>query len=210
MPPLEYAQPAGPALSRPNRSSCATTAGARSRNRSGVSPPPSPPDATEYANKPWDGLDTASDLWRITPKLHASLASEILSLRRELESTCHLVEDLKTKLAIVKNENENLTQQLFASAREALNAKHQTQQLQNSMYEALEAVVMESDAQNATAEWIKRELDAIRKQSRRQDDDAERRPWIWKRVNDKWETSGGSLSGEQTSPSLCSGPLSMR
>ena len=123
-----------------------------------MSPLPILPNTTEFTEEPGNGLHRAFDLLRIIPKLHASLASEIIVLRRELESTSQLAENLKTSLATAKQENESPRQQLSASAKEGLTVKHQIQQLQNSMYEMFEAVAKGKDTKSATTEEISGQL----------------------------------------------------
>ena len=187
MPPLEHASQAPRCLYSIDRSSRSATACSRSHKSSVLSPPPILPDAIEFTEDPRNGQDKAFDLLRMTPKLHASLVSEILSLRRALQSTGHLVEDLKTRLATAKEENEHLRQQLAASAKEALTKKRQIQQVQNSAYEALEAVAKGRTAKSATTEEIKGQLHATRTPERRQRDDVARSQSVLKRVEDKGE-----------------------
>lgn len=182
-----------PGFLRSKRSSRATTAGStRSREQSG-SPPPLPPDATEYADKTRDGRYSALDPRRFTPTLHANLVSEILSLRRELDSKNNLVENLETTLATAKTDNDQLSEQLSRSVREVRSAKQQVAQMESGTLEALDAMGKERDAANSAAQDIKSKLETFQKQNRRQDEDAVRTQSIWEREKDQWESERRQL-----------------
>ncbi|QIW99615.1 hypothetical protein AMS68_005133 [Peltaster fructicola] len=179
-----------PAFIRSKRSSRATTIGSRSREQSS-SPPPLPPDPSE--DRARDGKYTALDPRRFTPTLHASLVAEILSLRRELDSKNHLVENLETGLATAKNDNEKLEQQLSASAKEVRVARSQVQQMETGTYEALEALAKERNTAQALSGDLRLKLDVAHKKAKLQDDDAVRTQAIWEREKDSWENERRQL-----------------
>ena len=182
-----------PGYLRSKRSSRATTAGStRSRERS-ATPPPLPPDATEYADKSREGRYSALDPRRFTPTLHASLVSEILSLRRELDSKNNLVENLETSLASAKNDNETLSQELTTNAKEVRNARQQMAQMESGAYEALETMVKERDGAIASLQELKERLEVTQKKTRGQDEDAERTQSIWEREKEQWDNERRQL-----------------
>lgn len=182
-----------PGFLRSKRSSRATTAGSTRSREQSASPPPLPPDAVEYADKNRDGRYTALDPRRFTPTLHASLVSEILSLRRELDSKNHLVENLETSLASAKNDNETLSAELTTSAKEVRTAKQQVAQMESGTYEALEALVKERDNANASLQEMKARLEATQKKTRGHDEEAERTQTIWEREKEQWENERRQL-----------------
>ena len=118
--------------------------------------PPLPPDTAETPDK---SKYSALDPRRFTPTLHASLVSEILNLRRELDSKNHLVENLETTLSTVKAENDTLNAQLSESAREVRKAKQQVEQMEKGTFDAVEVLVQERDGAKAALEDLRGKLD---------------------------------------------------
>jgi hypothetical protein len=182
-----------PGFLRSKRSSRATTAGSSRSREQSASPPPLPPDATEYAEKSREGRYSALDPRRFTPTLHASLVSEILSLRRELDSKNNLVENLETSLASAKSDNETLSQELTTNAKEVRNAQQQMAQMESGAYEALENMVKERDGAIASLEELKGRLEVTQKKTRGQDKDAERTQSIWEREKEQWDNERRQL-----------------
>lgn len=174
-----------PSFIRSKRSSRATTVGS-SRDQSN-SPPPLPPDATDVAEKARDGRYTALDPRRFTPTLHASLVSEILNLRRELDSKNNLVENLEGSLLEVKDENESLSSQLSERAKEVKRAKQQVAQIEQGTYTAVEDLAKARDLAVSGIDELKAKLESAQKQARRQDEDAERTQRIWTSEKESWD-----------------------
>lgn len=167
-----------PNFIRSKRSSRATTA-ASSREQS-ASPPPLPTEVPDLGDKVRDGrLSAAVDPRRFTPTLHASLVSEILNLRRELDSKNHLVENLETSLSSIKSENDVLETKLSDSQREVRKAKNAVQQMEKGTYDAVEELVKDRDATRAANDDLRIKLEALQKKVRQQDEDAVRTQTIW-------------------------------
>ena len=158
-----------------------------------ASPPPLPPDTTEYQEKARDGRYTALDPRRFTPTLHASLVSEILNLRRELDSKNNLVENLETSLSTAKTENDDLTEKLSEHAKEVRKAKLQTQQLEKGTYEAVEELAKERDLAMRNLDELRSRLDVAQKTSKQQDEDAERTQQIWEAEKERWDNERRQL-----------------
>jgi len=182
-----------PGFLRSKRNSRATTIGSARSREASASPPPLPADATDYADKPQGGRYGSLDPRRFTPTLHASLVSEILSLRRELDSKNNLVENLETSLATAKTDNEALSEELTTSAKEVRNAKQQVAQMESGTYEALETMVKERDNANAALQELKAKLEMTQKKTKGQDEDAERTQTIWEREKEQWENERRQL-----------------
>ena len=104
------------------------------------SPPPLPSDF--YAETEDDTANNEGihflDPRRFTPTLHANLVSEILNLRRELDSKHKFIEDVESNLHTARTENDSLVKQLSSTAKDNRVAKRQLQHFENEMLAALE------------------------------------------------------------------------
>lgn len=178
-----------PDFIRSKRSSRATMA---SSSRE-ATPPPLPPDALDLKNKQNESRFGAMDPRRFTPTLHASLVSEILNLRRELDSKNNLVENLEQSLSSAKAENDSANAQLSHNAREVRKAKLQVQQMEKGTYDAVEGLAKERDAALVSAEEFKAKIEASQKTIRRQDQDAERALRIWESEKERWDNERRQL-----------------
>lgn len=179
-----------PGFIRSKRSSRATPGSSREQSSS---PPPLPPDTVDIQDKSKDGRYGALDPRRFTPTLHASLVSEILNLRRELDSKNNLVENLETSLANVKNENETLSEQLSQHSKDVRKAKLEVQQIEKGTYDAVEDLVKERDVAITSVDDLRNKLDAVQKTIRRQDEDAERTQRIWEAEKESWDNERRQL-----------------
>ena len=146
-----------PAFIRSKRSS-RVTLGESSREDSN-SPPPLPQDTLDVQEKPRDGRYASLDPRRFTPTLHASLVSEILSLRRDLDSKNNLVENLETSLAESKNDNDVLSKQVADGVRDIRKARQQVRDMEAGAYAAVEDLVKERDAAIANVEELRVKLE---------------------------------------------------
>jgi hypothetical protein len=182
-----------PGFLRSKRNSRATTIGSARSREASSSPPPLPADASDYADKPREGRYGSLDPRRFTPTLHANLVSEILTLRRELDSKNNLVENLETSLATAKTDNEILSEELTTSAKEVRHAKQQVAQMESGTYEALETMVKERDNANEALQELKAKLEMTQKKTKGQDEDAERTQTIWQREKEQWENERRQL-----------------
>jgi hypothetical protein len=150
------------------------------------SPAPFPPDPKDGAEQTNDDDNILLDPRRFTPTLHASLVSEILNLRRELDSKHKYVEDLETNLHNVRNENDTLTSQLSTSSKENRAVKRQLQQLENGTLSALEEIAGERDKTKEANADLKERLEATQKKLRGQEDDSTRVHDMWAHEKEVW------------------------
>lgn len=151
------------------------------------SPPPLPPNP--YPESEDDANNekiSILDPRRFTPTLHANLVSEILNLRRELDSKHKFIEDVETSLHAARTENDSLVKQLSSAAKDGRNAKRQLQHFENEMLAALEEIAGERDKVKDTNADLKTKLEAAEKRSRSQDDDSTRVHDMWAREKDVW------------------------
>ncbi|KAL6710589.1 hypothetical protein ACN47E_008637 [Coniothyrium glycines] len=157
------------------------------------SPAPLPPD-------PRNGHDDAAndenisilDPRRFTPTLHANLVSEILNLRRELDSKHKFIEDLEVNLHTVRTDNDSLSKQLSSSVKESKAAKRQLQHFETETLAALEEIASERDKSKATNVDLKEKLEAAQKKVRCQESDSTR-------VHDMWAGEKEAWAGEKRS-----------
>ncbi|CAA9957080.1 Mcp5-PH multi-domain protein [Pyrenophora teres f. maculata] len=152
------------------------------------SPPPLPPDpcftsSDDFAN---DENISILDPRRFTPTLHANLVSEILNLRRELDSKHRFIDDLESNLQATRTDNDALTKQLSAAAKENKQVKRQLQHFENETLAALEEIAEERDKSKAVNADLREKLAAAEKRTRTQDDDSTKVHDMWAREKDQW------------------------
>jgi hypothetical protein len=151
------------------------------------SPPPLPPDtgfnSDDAAN---DETISILDPRRFTPTLHANLVSEILNLRRELDSKHRFIEDLEDNLQTARTDNESLTKQLSSSTKEGKSVKRQLQHFENETLAALEEIAGERDKMKEANVDLREKLAAAEKKSRSQDDDSTKVHDMWAQEKEAW------------------------
>ncbi|KAH3919675.1 hypothetical protein HBI56_029760 [Parastagonospora nodorum] len=151
------------------------------------SPAPLPPDPSISTD---DSANNESisvlDPRRFTPTLHANLVSEILNLRRELDSKHRFIEDLETNFNAVRDDNDSLSKQLSSATKESRNAKRQLQHFEQETLAALEEIAGERDKMKEVNADLKVKLEAAQKKSRSQDDDSSRVHDMWAREKEAW------------------------
>ncbi|GAB7365787.1 hypothetical protein MBLNU230_g7121t1 [Neophaeotheca triangularis] len=182
-----------PGYIRSKRASRTTQASSTRSREASVSPPPLPPDTTELNDQPRDGRYNGVDPRRFTPTLHASLVSEILNLRRELDSKNSLVENLETNLSSARNDCDALNDELGIRSKEARLAKQRAEQLEEGTDEIVTVLTQERDAANGTLEDLRGKLDAAQKKLRRQDEDVLRTQVICEQDKESWESERRQL-----------------
>ena len=153
------------------------------------------PASAPLPQDPRDAMDNNStndenisvlDPRRFTPTLQANLVSEILSLRRELDSKHKFIEGLETNFHTARTENESLTEQLSASAKEGRTVRRQLQQLENGTLSALEEIAGERDKVKEANVDLKEKLEAMQKKLRSQENDSTRVHDMWAREKEVW------------------------
>lgn len=158
------------------------------------SPPPLPPSL--YPETEDDANNEAISILdprRFTPTLHANLVSEILNLRRELDSKHRFIEDVETNLHTARTENDSLMKQLSSTSKDSRAAKRQLQHFENEMLSTLEEIAGERDKLKDVNADLKTKLEAAEKRSRSQDDDSTRIHDMWSREKDVWAVEKRTL-----------------
>jgi len=163
------------------------------------SPPPMPsrgdsyfPENTEK-DVTQDEKISILDPRRFTPTLHASLISEILSLRREVESKNALVLSLEENLDGSKNDNSHLNDTLALNSQESRALKRQIELLEGGTLSALEDIAKERDQAVENLADTRKRLEITQKKIRSQEDDAARSHSLWDGDKQKWESEKRNL-----------------
>jgi hypothetical protein len=128
-----------------------------------------------------------TDPRRFTPTLHASLVSEILNLRRELDSKHKFIEDLEGNLKVARDEKEELAEKYSQTDKDRRQVKRQFQQLEHGTLAALEELAKDRDGAKESNVDLKNKLEASQKKVKTQEEDAERRHSIWEKEKHSWE-----------------------
>ncbi|KAL8681300.1 MAG: hypothetical protein Q9186_002564 [Xanthomendoza sp. 1 TL-2023] len=130
---------------------------------------------------------SVSDARRFTPNLHASLVSEILSLRREIESKNNTLSSLEESLHNSKADNAQLTATITNHEREIRSAKKQMQLLESGTLSALGDMAKErEDAVNSSIDTRKR-LEAVKDNLHANEEDAKRIHALWEQDRQSWD-----------------------
>lgn len=130
---------------------------------------------------------------RFTPTLHASLVSEILSLRREADSRLKTIDELERSLEDSRTENEDLHAGLSKSAKEGRSLKNQLQLLEGGSSSALTELAKERDDALDNISDIRKRLEQSQKKVRTTEEDVERTQMLWDRERESWDAERRNL-----------------
>ncbi|KAH6649798.1 hypothetical protein F5144DRAFT_597318 [Chaetomium tenue] len=167
-----------------------TPTGKKGKSRS---PPPLPGDKSERGSKRSsrdvtnDENISILDPRRFTPTLHASLVSEILSLRRDQEEKLKIIESLETSLHTVREETETLQSSLSTTGKESRSLKRQLSLLEGGTSSALGELARERDEAIESASEARKRLETTQKKLRSQEEDSQRVHEQWAKEKDEWE-----------------------
>ncbi|KAK4153924.1 hypothetical protein C8A00DRAFT_33325 [Chaetomidium leptoderma] len=167
-----------------------TPPGKKGKSRS---PPPLPTERAERGSKR-SSRDVTNDEHisildprRFTPTLHASLVSEILSLRRDQEEKLKIIESLETSLHTVREESESLQASVLSTGKESRSLKRQLSLLEGGTSSALGELARERDEAIDSAADTRKRLDTTQKKLRSQEEDSARVHEQWAKEKDAWE-----------------------
>ncbi|EFQ97803.1 hypothetical protein MGYG_00843 [Nannizzia gypsea CBS 118893] len=139
-------------------------------------------------------LDAASedsisplDPRRFTPTLHASLVSEILSLRRDLEGKSSAIESLELSLEASRSDEESLKESLAIHAKENRTLKKQIQLLEGGSLSAVTELTKERDDAWESIAESRRRLEDAQRNARLYQDQAERTQELWDADRQRWD-----------------------
>ncbi|KPI45288.1 Anucleate primary sterigmata protein A [Cyphellophora attinorum] len=157
-----------------------------------TTPPPMGEDraskrrSTDSINPALDDTISPLDPRRFTPTLHASLVSEILSLRRDLESRSKDIERLEQSLHQSQQQNDALNTNLLNSNKQTREVKRQMQMLEGGTLSAISDLGHERDKALEEVAELKRRLEQSQKRAKSHEDTAERTQALWNSDKDSW------------------------
>jgi hypothetical protein len=158
------------------------------------SPPPLPFEEKSARRSSRGSVDPATDESispldprRFTPTLHASLVSEILSLRRDLEDKVKNIEHLETDLHSTREHNEALSERVAATTKESWSLKRQMQHLEGGTLAAINEIAKERDEAQSDLADLRKRLELSQKKARSQEENAERTQALWDRDRQTWD-----------------------
>ncbi|KAK6813447.1 Meiotic cell cortex C-terminal pleckstrin homology [Aspergillus parasiticus SU-1] len=139
--------------------------------------------------------DTLSPLdpRRFTPTLHASLVSEILSLRRDVESKTKAIDVLERTLDESRIEAEDLSERLSQNTKETRSLKHQLQLVEGGTSSALTELARERDEALENISDVRKKLDQAQKKARSREDEVDKTLKLWDRDKELWNGERRSL-----------------
>ncbi|KAK2766368.1 hypothetical protein FQN53_006745 [Emmonsiellopsis sp. PD_33] len=124
---------------------------------------------------------------RFTPTLHASLVSEILSLRRDLEGKTRAIDSLEIGLENAKGEAESLSETLSKNSKENRSLKRQLQLLEGGSLSAMTELSKERDEALENISDFRKRVEQSQKRARTQEEEMERTQMLWERDKQNWE-----------------------
>jgi Meiotic cell cortex C-terminal pleckstrin homology len=159
------------------------------------SPPPMPPPVSSNGRysptaNPDPAIDeniSILDPRRFTPTLHANLVSEILSLRRDLDSKNGVIEGLENSLHTTRDELDKLNEALSNNSKETRSLRRQLQSLEGGTSSTLGELAKERDEAVENTAEIKKRLEISQKKIRSQEEEADRFQTLWQRDKENWD-----------------------
>ncbi|RVX69678.1 hypothetical protein B0A52_06322 [Exophiala mesophila] len=159
-------------------------------------PPPMPDDrdreraskrrSQDSDNPALDDTISPLDPRRFTPTLHASLVSEILSLRRDLESRTDDIEKLEISLHNAQTQNELLNNSILQANKENRSIKRQMQLLEGGTLSALTDLAKERDEAFNDVSDLRKRLDQSQRKIKSQEEAVERIQASWDKDRETW------------------------
>ena len=142
--------------------------------------------ALDESISPWDPR-------RFTPTLHASLVSEILSLRRDMENKTNDIENLEQSLHQANQQNDVLNANLLNSNKQTREVKRQMQLLEGGTLSAISDISSERDDALKDVTELRRRLEQTQKRAKTQEEIAERTQVLWDKERESWHQEKRAL-----------------
>ncbi|KAL4980018.1 meiotic cell cortex C-terminal pleckstrin homology-domain-containing protein [Aspergillus desertorum] len=147
----------------------------------------SPDGRSDFDSVADEDVISPLDPRRFTPTLHASLVSEILALRRDVESKTKAIDILENSLDESRVENEELAERLAKHSKESRSLKHQLQLLEGGSSSALTELAKERDSALEGLAEFRRKLEQAQKKARVRGEELERATKLWTRDKEAWD-----------------------
>ncbi|PYH41865.1 putative nuclear migration protein [Aspergillus saccharolyticus JOP 1030-1] len=153
----------------------------------------SPPVLSDYDDILEEDNPSPLDSRQFTPTLHASLVSEILSLRRDVESKLRTIESLEHSLDESRIENESLNERLSKSLKDSRSLKQQLQLLEGGSSSAISELAQERDQALEHIADARKKLEQAQRKARSSEEETERTVQLWNRDKDTWDQQRRNL-----------------
>lgn len=157
------------------------------------SPPPLPSDDRYTKRRSNGSIHDATDESispldprRFTPTLHASLVSEILSLRRDLEGKTKDIDQLENSLHTAQAENDSLSGSLAATSKETRSLKRQMQLLEGGTLNALNEIAQERDTAQSELTDLRKRFEQASKRAKNHEENVDRTQTQWNQDKENW------------------------
>lgn len=134
-----------------------------------------------------------SDPRRFTPTLHASLVSEILSLRRDLEARTSDVDRLEQRYHDAQLQNESLNNQLLAANRDTRQVKRQMHILEGGTLSAIDELAKERDEARQTINDLRALIDDSQRDAKHNETRVYEVQERWQKDQQMWNDEKRSL-----------------
>ena len=164
------------------------------------SPPPMPSDEHYTKRRSNGSMNDATDESispldprRFTPTLHASLVSEILSLRRDLEGKTKDIDQLESSLHTAQNENNTLSSSLAATNKETRSLKRQMQLLEGGTLNALNEIAQERDSAQTELTDLRKRFEQVSKRAKSLEENVDRTQTLWNKDKEDWAAEKRAL-----------------
>ncbi|THW58595.1 hypothetical protein D6D20_07113 [Aureobasidium pullulans] len=135
----------------------------------------------------------AFDANRFTPTLHASLVSEILSLRRELDSKHQFIDNLEESLKTAHTENENLSGQVRESTKKTRQLEQKFKLLENGTFDAVEGLLGERDNVKVANQELRNKLETAGKRAKSLEEENTKTRDAWEKERNSWKNEKRQL-----------------
>lgn len=153
----------------------------------------SPDGRSDFDDAVDEDVISPLDPRRFTPTLHASLVSEILALRRDVESKTKAIDVLERTLDESRTENEEFSERLTKHSKESRSLKHQLQLLEGGSSSALTELAKERDDALDGISEVRRKLEQAQKKARSREEELERSTKLWTRDKEAWDGERRSM-----------------
>ncbi|WEW57913.1 hypothetical protein PRK78_003380 [Emydomyces testavorans] len=130
---------------------------------------------------------------RFTPTLHASLVSEILSLRRDLENKTREIDTLESSLENARTEAETFRQTVSKNAQEVRSLKRQLQSLEGGSNSAMTQLANERDEALENMSDVRKRLEVSQRKVQTQEQQFEQNQKLWDGERQKWDEERRNL-----------------
>ncbi|KAK2750706.1 hypothetical protein FQN57_002779 [Myotisia sp. PD_48] len=134
-----------------------------------------------------DNTISPLDPRRFTPTLHASLVSEILSLRRDLEGKVKIIENLELNLDHSRAEVDSLQESLAKNAKESRILNKQLQLLEGGSLSAVTELTKERDEAWESITEVRKRLEESQRKAKSHEEQVDRTQDMWDHDRQKWE-----------------------